>query len=153
MENIWREVKGEMQETWPVLPASRSDERWSLVSDAWDEFALSRYGRSLIQSMTRRMKEVVEVQVFCLYVATERLRPKLLVLIFCAEASYFVKVKHLQIVHVLHSFLSTASESRWGWNGSQVAYFRVGDPQKYLNEIEYDSKYSLFTETFRLIGS
>jgi hypothetical protein len=48
-------VKRTMQETWPVLPPRKSDELRSLVSDAWDEVASSQhYGRSLIESMTRR---------------------------------------------------------------------------------------------------
>jgi len=50
-----------MQETWPVLPSRNSDELWTLVSDAWDEVVSSaRYIRSLIESMTWRMKSVVE---------------------------------------------------------------------------------------------
>ena len=52
-----------MQETWPGLPPRNSDELWTLVSDAWGEVASSqRYVRSLIESMTRRMKSVVEAQ-------------------------------------------------------------------------------------------
>ena len=41
IENMWSEVKRTMQETWPVLPPRNSDELWALVSDAWDEVALS----------------------------------------------------------------------------------------------------------------
>ena len=37
IENMWSEVKRTMQETWPVLPPRKSDELWTLVSDAWDE--------------------------------------------------------------------------------------------------------------------
>ena len=33
IENIWREVKRTMQETWPVLPPRNSDEVWAFVSD------------------------------------------------------------------------------------------------------------------------
>ena len=63
-ENMWSEVKRTMQETWPVLPRS-SDELCVLVSDAWDEVASStRYIRSLTESMTRRMKSVVEAEGF-----------------------------------------------------------------------------------------
>jgi len=58
-------VKRTMQETWPVLPPRNSDELWTLVADAWDEVALSElYVRSLIESMTRRMKLVVEAKGF-----------------------------------------------------------------------------------------
>jgi len=63
--NMWGEVKRTMQETWPVLPPRNSEELWTLVSDAWDEVASStRYIRSLIESMTRRMKSMVEVEEF-----------------------------------------------------------------------------------------
>jgi hypothetical protein len=58
-------VKRTLQETWPVIPPRNSDELWSFVSDMFDEVASSqRYGRSLIDSMTRRMKSVVEAQGF-----------------------------------------------------------------------------------------
>jgi len=51
IENMWSEVKRTMQETWPVLPLKNSDELWTLVSDAWDEVALSKhYIQSLIES-------------------------------------------------------------------------------------------------------
>ena len=54
IENMWSEVKGAIQETWPLLPPRNSDEVWALVSDAWDEVASSqRYIRSVIESMTR----------------------------------------------------------------------------------------------------
>jgi len=54
-----------MQETWPVLPPRSSDELWALVSDVWDEVASSqRYIRSLNESMTQRMKSVVEAEGF-----------------------------------------------------------------------------------------
>jgi len=54
-----------MQETWSVLPPRNSDELWTLVSDTWDEVASStRYIRSLTESMTRRMKSVVEAEGF-----------------------------------------------------------------------------------------
>jgi hypothetical protein len=63
IENMWSEVKRTMQEKRPVLPVRISDELWALVSDAWDEVASSQpYIRSLIVSMTRRMKSVVEAQ-------------------------------------------------------------------------------------------
>jgi len=63
-ENTWRELKT-MQETSPVLPHINSDELRTLVSDAWDEVASSqRCIRSLIESMTRRMKSVVEAKGF-----------------------------------------------------------------------------------------
>ena len=39
IENTWNEVKGAVQETWPVVPPRNSDELWALVSDAWDEVA------------------------------------------------------------------------------------------------------------------
>jgi hypothetical protein len=66
IENMWSGVKRTMQETWPILPPRNSDELWDLVSDAWDEVASSqRYIRSLIGSMTRRMKSVVEAEGFC----------------------------------------------------------------------------------------
>jgi len=65
IENMRSEVKRTMQETWPVLPPTNSDELWALVSDAWDEVASSqRCIRSLIESMTRRMKAVVEAEGF-----------------------------------------------------------------------------------------
>jgi hypothetical protein len=54
IENMLSEVKRTMQETWPVLPPRKNDELWTLVSEAWDEVALSQhYVRSLIESMTR----------------------------------------------------------------------------------------------------
>jgi transposase len=65
IENIWSEVKRTMQGNWPVDPPRNSDELWALVSNAWDEVALSeRYIRSLIESMTRRMKSVDEAEGF-----------------------------------------------------------------------------------------
>jgi acyl carrier protein phosphodiesterase len=65
IENMWSEVKRTMQETWSVLPPRNSNELWVLVSDTWDEVASSqRYIRSLIDSMTRRMKSMVEAQGF-----------------------------------------------------------------------------------------
>jgi len=63
IENMWSEVKRAMQKIWPILPPRNTDELWSLVSDAWDEIASSqRYIRSVIESITRRMKSVVEAQ-------------------------------------------------------------------------------------------
>jgi len=54
-----------MQETWSVLPPRNNDELWALVSDTWDEVASSqRCIRSLIESMTRRMKSVFEAEGF-----------------------------------------------------------------------------------------
>jgi hypothetical protein len=53
IENTWSEVKRTTQENWSVLPPRNSDELWTVVSDAWDEVASSRYVRSLIKSMTR----------------------------------------------------------------------------------------------------
>ena len=62
---MWSGVKRTMQETQPVLPPRNSDELWDLVSDAWDELASSQhYIQSLIESMTRRMKPVVEAEGF-----------------------------------------------------------------------------------------
>ena len=63
VENMWSEVKRTMQESWSVLPPRNSDELLALVSGKWDEVASSQhYIRSLIGSMTRRMKSVVEAQ-------------------------------------------------------------------------------------------
>ena len=63
IENMWSEVKRTMQETWPVLPPRNSDELWALVLDAWDEAGSSTpYIQSLIESMTGRMKSVVEAE-------------------------------------------------------------------------------------------
>jgi hypothetical protein len=42
IENMWIEVKRTLQETWPILPPRNSDELWTLVSDARDEFASSQ---------------------------------------------------------------------------------------------------------------
>ena len=68
IEDMWSEVKRTMQETWPVLPPRNSDELCTLVSDVWDEVASSqRYVRSLIESMTRRMKSVVVAKGFWTY--------------------------------------------------------------------------------------
>ena len=54
-----------MQEPWHVLPPGNSDELCAIVSDVWDEVASStRYIRSLIESMTRRMKSVFEAEGF-----------------------------------------------------------------------------------------
>jgi transposase len=65
IENMWSEVKRTMQKKWPVDPPRNSDELWVLVSNAWDDVALSqRYIRSLIESMSRRMKSVVEAEGF-----------------------------------------------------------------------------------------
>jgi len=65
IENMWSEVKRTIQETWLVLPPRNSDELWALVSDAWDEVASSQhYIQSLIESMTRLMKSVVEAEGF-----------------------------------------------------------------------------------------
>jgi hypothetical protein len=62
---MWSEVKRTLQETWPVLPPRNSNKLWTLVLDTWDKVALSqRYVQSLIESMTQRMKSVVEAQGF-----------------------------------------------------------------------------------------
>ena len=64
-ETVWSGVKRAIQETWPVLPSRNSDKLWALVSDAWDEVVSSQnYIRSLIESMTRRKKSVVEAEGF-----------------------------------------------------------------------------------------
>ena len=65
IENMWSEVKRTIQEAWPVFLPRNSDELWALVSDAWDEVALSqRYSQSLIESMTQQIKSVVEAKGF-----------------------------------------------------------------------------------------
>ena len=65
IENMWSVVTWTLQETWPVLRPRNSDKLWTLVSDAWDEVASSqRYVQSMIESLTRRMKSVVEEQGF-----------------------------------------------------------------------------------------
>jgi len=69
IENMWSEVKRTMQETWPVLHPRKSGEQWTLVSDAWDEVASStRYIRSRIESMTRRMNSVSKQKGFGLLI-------------------------------------------------------------------------------------
>jgi len=66
IENMWSEAKRTIQETWYLLPPRNSNELWNLGSDAWDEVASSHhYIPSLIESMTRRMKSVVEAEGFC----------------------------------------------------------------------------------------
>jgi len=63
IDNMWSEVKRAIQETWHVLTPRYSDELWTLVSDAWVEVAsFTRYIRSLIESMTRRIKSVFEAE-------------------------------------------------------------------------------------------
>ena len=63
IENMWSEVKRTMQKSWPVLLPRNSDELRALLSDAWDEVASSQhYIQSLIESMTQRMKSVVEAE-------------------------------------------------------------------------------------------
>jgi len=65
IEHMWSEMKRTLQETWLILPPRNSDELWIIVSDAWDEVASSqRYIRSLIESMTRRRKSVVDARRF-----------------------------------------------------------------------------------------
>jgi len=65
IENMWSEVKRTMKETWPVLPPRNNDELWALLSDAWDEVVtFMRYIRSLIESMTQRMKSVIKAEGF-----------------------------------------------------------------------------------------
>jgi len=65
VENMRSEVKRTMQEKRSVVPPRNSDELRTLVSDAWDEVAsFTRYIRLLFESMTRRMKSVVEAEVF-----------------------------------------------------------------------------------------
>ena len=65
IEKMWSEVKRTMQETWSVLSPRNSDELWALMSDAWDEVGSStRYILSMIESMTRRIKSVVEAEGF-----------------------------------------------------------------------------------------
>jgi len=65
IEKMWSEVKRTMQETWPILPPRNSDELWTLMSDTWDEVGSStRYIRSMIQSMTGRIKSVVKAEGF-----------------------------------------------------------------------------------------
>jgi hypothetical protein len=62
---MWSEVKRTMQEKWPVNPPRNSDELWALVSNAWDDVALSQcYIRLVIESMSRRMKSVVKAEGF-----------------------------------------------------------------------------------------
>ena len=54
-----------MEETWPILPPRNSDELWALMSDALDEVGSStRYIRSMIESMTGRIKSAVEAEGF-----------------------------------------------------------------------------------------
>jgi hypothetical protein len=53
-----------MQETWPDLPPRSRDALWTLVSDTWDEVASQRYVGSLIESIPRRVRSVVEAQGF-----------------------------------------------------------------------------------------
>jgi len=91
IKNMWSEVKRTMQEIWPVLPPRNSYKLWSLVLDAWDEVASSQlYVRSLIESMTRRMKSVVEEQGFWTsyirgqFLKTALIRAKVLILILYA---------------------------------------------------------------------
>ena len=68
IEKTWSEVKRTMQKNRSVLPPKNSDELWALMSDAWDEVASStRYIRSMIESMTRRIKSVVEAEEFWTY--------------------------------------------------------------------------------------
>jgi len=65
IENMWSEVQRTMQETLPVLHPRNSDELWTLVSGVLDEVSSSqRYIQSLFESMTRRIKSVVEEQGF-----------------------------------------------------------------------------------------
>jgi hypothetical protein len=63
IENMWKEVKKTMQKPGLTsLPRNRDVLR-TLVSDAWDEVASSqRYVQSLIESMPRRRRSVVEVR-------------------------------------------------------------------------------------------
>jgi hypothetical protein len=65
INKMWSEVKRTNQENWPVLPPKNSNELWALVSDAWDEAASSTGYQSMIESMTQRMKSVVEAEGFC----------------------------------------------------------------------------------------
>ena len=54
-----------MQETWPILPPRNSDELWAFVLETWYEVASSQhYSQSLIESMTRQLKSVVEAEGF-----------------------------------------------------------------------------------------
>ena len=65
VENMWSEVKRTMRETWPVLPPRNSDGIWGLVSEAWGEVAsYQRWIQLLTESMTRRMKSMVEAKGF-----------------------------------------------------------------------------------------
>jgi hypothetical protein len=65
IENLWSVVKRTLQEKWPFDPPRNSDELWSLVSNEQDDVALSqRCIRSLIESMSRRMKTVVQAEGF-----------------------------------------------------------------------------------------
>jgi hypothetical protein len=65
IENTWSEVKNAIQETWPDLPPGNRNALWTFVSDAWDEVASSQhYVRSLIESVPRRIRSVVEAQGF-----------------------------------------------------------------------------------------
>jgi len=60
-DSMWSEVQRSMQETWPVLLPTNSNELWAILLDLWDEVSSStRYILSQIESMTRRMKSVVE---------------------------------------------------------------------------------------------
>jgi hypothetical protein len=63
IENMWSEVNRTMHESWPVLPSRNSDELWTLLTHAWDELVSSqRYVRTLVESMTRRVKSVIEAK-------------------------------------------------------------------------------------------
>jgi hypothetical protein len=60
-DSMWSEVQRSMQGTWPVLIPTNNNELWAILMGLCDEVSSGkRYIRSLIESMTRRMKSVVE---------------------------------------------------------------------------------------------
>lgn len=65
MENMWAEVARTLTENWPRNQPTTANALWDCVLEAWEEVAASgSYVRRLIESMPRRMTEVINNEGF-----------------------------------------------------------------------------------------
>lgn len=63
IENVWAEVTRVMKESWPDPPPRTRDALLQCVSDAWDDACAGpTYIRGLINSLPRRMRQVIDAE-------------------------------------------------------------------------------------------
>lgn len=61
IEHVWSKWKRHIRKNWPHPPPRSDDALWSIMLDAWEEIALDeQYFKNLVQSMPRRLQQVVE---------------------------------------------------------------------------------------------